>query len=96
MAKNLSALLKALSHGAIFLATCKAVLLLGDVKLANTSLYHSLLIYFNIPNICNKFTSLKSRIALQVARKIAQCDRAINVKYYPSRNIGTIKASTSA
>ena len=27
--------LKALSHGAIFLATCNAILLLGDVKLAN-------------------------------------------------------------
>ena len=38
--------LKALSHGAIFLATCNAVLLLGDVKLANTSFHHSLLVYF--------------------------------------------------
>ena len=27
---------KALSHGAIFLATCNAIPLLGDVKLANT------------------------------------------------------------
>ena len=38
--------LKALTHGAIFLATCKAILLLGDVKLANTSFHHSLLMYF--------------------------------------------------
>ena len=38
--------LKALSHSAIFLATCNAILLLGDVKLANTSFHHSLLIYF--------------------------------------------------
>ena len=30
--------LKALSHGAIFLATCNAILLLVDVKLANTRL----------------------------------------------------------
>ena len=35
---------KALSRGAIFLATCNAILLLGDVKMANTSFYHSLLI----------------------------------------------------
>ena len=62
-------LLKALSHGAIFLATCNAVLLLGDVKFANTSFHYSLPMYFNIPNIYHKFTSLKSRIALQVARK---------------------------
>ena len=62
---------KALSHGVIFLATCNAILLLGDVKLANTCFYHSKLIYIsNIPNSCHKFTSLKSRIALQVARKL--------------------------
>ena len=36
--------LKALSHGAIFLATCNAILLLVDVKLANTRFHHSLLI----------------------------------------------------
>ena len=36
---------KALSHGAIFLATCNAILLLVDVKLANTRFNHSLLIY---------------------------------------------------
>ena len=70
---------KALSHGAIFLATCNAILLLGDVKLANTSFHHSLLI-FNIPNICHKFTSLKSKIALQVA----SCDRAFNITIFPS------------
>ena len=33
---------------------------------------------FNIPNIFHKFTSLKSRIALQVARKIAPCDRTFS------------------
>ena len=38
--------LKALSHGAIFLATCNAILLLVDVNLANTRFHHSLLIYF--------------------------------------------------
>ena len=37
--------LKALSHGAIFLATCNAILLLVDVKLANARFHHSLLIY---------------------------------------------------
>ena len=36
--------LKVLSHGAIFLATCNAILLLVDEKLANTRFHHSLLI----------------------------------------------------
>ena len=36
--------IKALSHGAIFLATCNAILLLVNVKLANTRFHHSLLI----------------------------------------------------
>ena len=58
-------ILKALSHCAIFLATCNAILLLGE-GLANSSFYQRLLIFFNIPNICHKFTSLKSRTALQV------------------------------
>ena len=67
----------ALSHGAIFLATYNAILLVGDVKLANTCFHHILLVYiFNFPNICHKFISLKSKIALQVGRKIAPCDRA--------------------
>ena len=38
--------IKALSHGVIFLATCNAILHLGDVKLINTSFHYSLLIYF--------------------------------------------------
>ena len=37
--------LKARLHGAIFHATCIAILLLADVKLANTCFHHSLLIY---------------------------------------------------
>ena len=37
---------KALSHGVIFRATCNAILLLGDVKLANTCFHHSLPKYF--------------------------------------------------
>ena len=37
--------IKAMSHGAIFLATCNAILLLVHVKLANTRFHHSLLIY---------------------------------------------------
>ena len=37
--------IRALSHGAIFLATCKAILLLVDAKMANTRFHHSLLIY---------------------------------------------------
>ena len=74
---ELLAELKALSHDVVFLATCNAILLLGYVKLTNTCFHHRLLIYFNIPNICHKFTSLKSRTALQAARKIAPCDRAL-------------------
>ena len=35
-----------LSHGAIFHATCDAILLLGDIKLENTCFHYSLLIYF--------------------------------------------------
>ena len=70
-------ILNALSHDVIFLSTCNAIQSLGDVKLANTSFHHSCSYIFNIPNICQKFTSLESRIALQVARKIAPCDRAL-------------------
>ena len=33
-------MLKALSHDAIFLATCNAILLLGNLKLANTCFHH--------------------------------------------------------
>ena len=33
--------IKALLHGAIFLATCNAILLLVDVKLANTRLHRA-------------------------------------------------------
>ncbi len=38
-------LFKAMSHGAIFLATCNAILLLRDVNLANTRLHYILLMY---------------------------------------------------
>ena len=34
-------------------------------------------LFFNILNICHKFRCLKSRIALQLARKIAPCDGAL-------------------
>ena len=37
--------IKALSHGAIVLATCNAILVLIDVKLGNTRFHHSLLIH---------------------------------------------------
>ena len=37
--------LKAMSHGAIFLATCNAILLLRDVKLPNTSLHYTALMF---------------------------------------------------
>ena len=36
---------KALSHGAISLATCNTILLFGDVKLPNTCFHQSFLIY---------------------------------------------------
>ena len=37
--------MKAMLHGAIFLATCNAILLLRDVKLANTSLHYTPLMF---------------------------------------------------
>ena len=42
--KNLHEL-KAMLHGAIFLATCNAILLLRDVKLPNTSLHYTPLMF---------------------------------------------------
>ena len=69
--------LKALSHDVIFVATCNAVLILGDKIQIQVSITVCQNI-FNITNICHKFTSLKSRIALQVSRKIAQCDKAFS------------------
>jgi hypothetical protein len=39
-------LLKAMLHGAIFLATCNAILLLRDVNLPNTSLHYTPLMFF--------------------------------------------------
>jgi hypothetical protein len=36
---------KAMLHGAIFLATCNAILLLRDVKLPNTSLHYTPLMF---------------------------------------------------
>ena len=75
---------KALSHGAIFLATCNAILLLGDVQLANTCFHHSLPIYSSYQTFVTNLhlLSLKSRTALQVARKITPCDRALNVRNF--------------
>ena len=70
--------LKALPHDAIFLATRNAMPLWVDVKLANTGLRRILLMYsLNIQH-CSLNKSLKSRIALQVARKIASCDTAFS------------------
>jgi hypothetical protein len=37
--------LKAILHGAIFLATCNAILLLRDVKLPNTNLHYTPLMF---------------------------------------------------
>ena len=42
--------LKAMSHGAIFLATCNAILVLRDVNLANTRLRYILLMFLYISN----------------------------------------------
>jgi hypothetical protein len=36
---------KAMLHGAIFLATCNVIILLGDVKLPNTSLHYTPLMF---------------------------------------------------
>ena len=64
-------------HSAIFLATCNAILLLRDVKLPNTSLHYTPLTFSEHIEHSHKLTSLKSRIALQVARKIAPCNMAL-------------------
>ena len=69
--------LKALSHGAIFHATCDAVLFLRDVNLWQM---FGVLKFFSklwLKLVFANFTSTKGRIALQVARKIASCDRAL-------------------
>ena len=61
---------KAMPHGAIFLATCHhAILLLRDVNLANTRLRYILLLY---SSHIKQSSLVKCRIALQVA----PCDRA--------------------
>ena len=56
--------IKVLSHRAIFLATCNAILLLIDVKLANTRFHQSLL-----------RVELRT---LQATRKFTPCDRAFS------------------
>jgi hypothetical protein len=75
----------AMLHGAMFLATCNAILLLRDVKLLNTSLYYTPLMFskhiensslISLIDISQKL----SRIALQVARKIAPCNMALTRK----------------
>ena len=49
------------------------------VKLANTRLHCSLLMFLHISNIFHQLTSLVSRIVLQVGRKIAWCNMAYMV-----------------
>ena len=56
-------MLKALSHGAILLAAC---------KVRNSTLNK---LWWK--RVFANFTSIKSRIALQVARKIARCDKTL-------------------
>ena len=52
-------IVKALSHGTISLATCNAILLLGDVKLANTCYHHSSPIDLKIDNLDRVSTPTK-------------------------------------
>ena len=75
------ATLKALSHDAIFLATCNAILLLRDVELANTRLHSNLLMYSSEIKHSILINIFKSRIALQVARQTAPCDSALTTKW---------------
>ena len=63
-------------------AVRKSNFTLGKCKISKYKFANIFLTYINIPNICHKFTSLKSRIALQVARKIAPCEWAFNYKWY--------------
>ena len=77
--------LKALSHDAIFLAICNAILLLTErynYKIVKFS--EECLICKDTLAKCNKeayltISHLKGRIALQVARKIALCGRALSI-----------------
>jgi hypothetical protein len=66
-------------HGAIFLATCNAILLLRDVKLPNTSLHYTPLMFSQHIELFTDFiiNISQGRIALQVARKIAPCNMAL-------------------
>ena len=71
--------LKAMLHGAIFLATCNAILLLRDVKLPNTSLHYTPLMFSqHIENssLISLINISQEQNSLQVARKIAPCNMA--------------------
>ena len=62
---------KAMSHDAIFLATCNAVLLLRDVKLRKTRLHCILLTYSS--HVKHSSLINISQVKLQVPRKITSC-----------------------
>ena len=66
---------KAMSHSAIFLATCNAILLLRDVKLGNTRLHCILPTYSS--HITHSSLVNVSQVKLQVLRKIASCDSGL-------------------
>jgi hypothetical protein len=68
--------LKAMLHGAIFLATCNAILLLRDVKLPNASLHHTPLMFSQHIEHSSLTSPINISLALQVARKIAPCNMA--------------------
>ena len=75
-------ILKALSHGAIFLATCNAILLLRDVNLCQMFGMLKIHLQTRWKLVFANFISPKSRTALQIARKIAPCDRALRACGY--------------
>ena len=77
-------ILKALPHDAIFLATCNAILPLRCKIVKYASLLHFANVSLQIKHsslnltILLLYLSVKSRIGLQIARKIASCDSAFS------------------
>ena len=82
---------KALTHGAIFLATCNAILLLEDVKLANTSFHHRLLtIFWTHQTFLTNLRLLRVELRCKLQQKLHRaCDRALTRS--TSRNVMDMK-----
>ena len=76
---TIASLLKAMLHGAIFLAT------------SAMQFYSWEMLISEISEVFGNFTSLKSRIALQVAREIAPCNMALTYSILTSQRSNKVK-----